>query len=232
MLARIGRLVSGRGDSGTPSEQERVVLSSITIPFDGVDGATAAVDISPFAHALTFNGNAQLDTALKAEGTASLLLDGTGDYVTAANHAAFALGNSDFTIDFHMRPTTIGSFRFAVAQHDNSTQKSWGVLLINSGGSVNRIALEASTNGSGAFFAVTSGDNAIAANVWQRVIVTRSGSTFRIYVDGALVGTGTNSGTLFASSAALSIGATSTGALAFVGSIDRVQIIKGRAMGP
>lgn len=211
---------------GVPPEPDPVLRT----PLDGADGATSAVDESPSASVLTFVGNAQLDTAEKVFGTASLLLDGTGDYITIPNSANWQFGAGNFTVHFRMRPTTIGSFRFAVALHDNSTQKSWGVLLINSGGSVNRIALEASTNGSSAFFAAQSGDNAIAANVWQHVAVTRSGDTFRIFVDGVLVATGTNSGTLFASTTALSIGATSGGALPFVGHIDQVVIVKGWAL--
>ncbi len=58
-------------------------LVSLLANFDGTDGATSSVDESENTHVLIFSGDAQLDTAQKKFGTASLLLDGTGDYVRA-----------------------------------------------------------------------------------------------------------------------------------------------------
>ena len=46
-------------------------------------------------------GNAQLDTAEKKFGTASLLLDGTGDYIKRSTIAT--VGTQDFTIDLQVR---------------------------------------------------------------------------------------------------------------------------------
>ena len=54
---------------------------SLLLPFDGSDTATSTSDESDNSHTITFGGTAQLDTAQKKFGTASLLLDGDSDYV-------------------------------------------------------------------------------------------------------------------------------------------------------
>ena len=67
---------------------------------DGSDGATAVTSIDGNAIAATFNGNAQLDTAIKKYGTAALQLSGpaTGDFIEY--QAPAALGTNDFTVEF------------------------------------------------------------------------------------------------------------------------------------
>lgn len=55
---------------------------TLNVPFDGADAATLADDFSYKEHTLTFNANAQLDTAQSKFGTASCLFDGVGDYVS------------------------------------------------------------------------------------------------------------------------------------------------------
>ncbi len=72
--------------------------------FDGSDASTTSGDSSTAAHGnATFAGNAQLDTAQSKFGGSSLLLDGTGDYLTYADHADWTFGTSDFTIDGFVR---------------------------------------------------------------------------------------------------------------------------------
>ena len=74
--------------------------------FDGTDASTTITDSSPSAKTYTAQGNAQLDTAQQKFGTASLLCDGTGDYVDTPDHADFDFGSGDFTIDCQVRFNT------------------------------------------------------------------------------------------------------------------------------
>src|SRR5687768_4015081 len=66
--------------------------------FDGTDAATTAPDESPVGRALTFVGNAQIDTAQFKYGVSSLLLDGSGDYVTAPDSTDWRFAG-EFTIE-------------------------------------------------------------------------------------------------------------------------------------
>lgn len=71
--------------------------------WDGADGATVFTEESPNAASATFVGNAQLDTAQFNAGTASLLLDGVGDFASFPDISAYTLGSSDWTIEGFVR---------------------------------------------------------------------------------------------------------------------------------
>ncbi len=76
---------------------------------DGADGATTFTEQSLNAASATFVGNAQLDTAQFKFGTASFLMDGTGDYVTFPDDASLELGSDEFTIEGWVRLNTLPS---------------------------------------------------------------------------------------------------------------------------
>ena len=80
---------------------------SLLADFDGADAATAYTSIDLTGHVFGFFGNAQLDTAEKYSGTASLLLDGSGDTVRiAAYNANLAMvPSTDFTVECWIRPS-------------------------------------------------------------------------------------------------------------------------------
>lgn len=68
--------------------------------FDGSDGATTATDDSDSAHTITFDGDAELDTAQKKFGTASLLCTGSTPDAKTGLSSDLNLYGVDFTIDF------------------------------------------------------------------------------------------------------------------------------------
>lgn len=81
----------------------------LLLHFDGTDASTTITDSGGQDHVFTALGNAQLDTAQFKFGTASLLLDGTGDYIQGDGSDEFALGTGEFTIDFWVRFNTAGT---------------------------------------------------------------------------------------------------------------------------
>ncbi len=83
--------------------------TKLLLNFNGADGATTTTDASPSAHTVSFEGNAQLDTAAKQFGTASLLLDGTNDAVNIAADNDFDFSDDNYTLECFVRPAT-GAF--------------------------------------------------------------------------------------------------------------------------
>jgi hypothetical protein len=79
------------------SDSDLDSYTKLCLHFDGIDAATAYSD--PIQGALTFVGTAQLDTAQKVFGTASLLLDGNSDYITLPDSEDWNFGAGDFTVD-------------------------------------------------------------------------------------------------------------------------------------
>jgi len=79
---------------------------SMLLHCDGVDASTTFTD-TVGTHTPVATGNAQLDTTQFKFGTASGLLDGTGDYVSVPDHADWYMGTGAFTIDGWFRFDTL-----------------------------------------------------------------------------------------------------------------------------
>lgn len=76
---------------------------------DGIDAATTFTDDGCDGVTMTAAGDAQLDTAQKKFGTASMLFDGTGDYIYAADSASWYMASSPATVDFWIRFNSVAA---------------------------------------------------------------------------------------------------------------------------
>jgi len=146
------------------------------LPLDGADTSTTITDES--GKTWTAVNQAQIDTAQSVFGGASLLLDGTEDYVVLdAAHADFNMQTAgDWTVDFRIRPTSVtGTHTIA---HFHKTGNVQGLHIYSSG-----TALKVD-NG-----AVASGISAgtIAVNTWYHVAVTRQSGTTKLWLNGTLI---------------------------------------------
>lgn len=192
--------------------------------FNGADGATSATDESNAGRTITFVNNSQLDTAQLRFGSASLLLDGTDDYLTVPDHADWTFAADPWSVEAWIRWNTGAGGLQTWCSHYNATgnQRGWVV-----GTNSNAIRLLYSTTGSNAL--ILSAPWTPSNGVWYFTGVYRSGPTVYFTVDGVLLGTG-NIGTdsIFNSTAALQIGTQGLGADAdFNGWIDEVRITTG-----
>ena len=172
--------------SGTAPQDGDPFWSSVQLlaNFNGVDAATAYTDLSDNAAVATFNGNAQLDTGEKVFGTASLLLDGTGDDITFPDIAAYDLDANDWTIEGFVRLN---------AALPSETSLGPGFVLFsmpNAGGSLLTYALV--DDGVGHRVRIEGNDFAelgtiaggISTATWYHWAVTRESGTIRAYFNG------------------------------------------------
>jgi hypothetical protein len=188
---------------------------------DGTDASTTFTDVSNAAHTITANGNAQVDTAQSKFGGASLLLDGTGDYLSAASSTDWAFGTGDFTVEFFFRKTANGPSGFdnAMSTADNAGTGAggWFIELSTSRGlNVNFAAVQVLT-------AADSGWGTDGA--WHHFALCRAGTALSAYIDGTSVDGDTNSTDL--AQTALRIG--DEAGFEFAGHIDEIRITKGVA---
>ena len=98
----------------------------LQLSFDGLDEADSTTDESSYGHTVSFVADAELDTAQYKHGTSSLLLDGTGDYITVPDHAIFDL-TGNFTCEMWIRwSVTPESNSFGGSATDGATRWEWG----------------------------------------------------------------------------------------------------------
>ncbi|KEC73135.1 hypothetical protein RLPCCGM1_c1251 [Rhizobium leguminosarum bv. phaseoli CCGM1] len=194
--------------------------------FNGTDGATSSIDESSVGRTLSFIGNAQLDTAQFKFGTASLLLDGGGDYVTCTDSADWDFGAGQFTIELFVRFDTGFSTNEAfLGQWGSSNPELSWFFFLNSGVLTFRFR---DTGG-------TLRDTTVAwtptGSTWYHLAVDRDASNkVRVYRDGTMVASNTFSQTIQNGTGTFGIGRVPTFTnFDLNGWLDEIRVTKGVA---
>jgi len=190
---------------------------------NGADASTTFTDSELTPKTVTAVGNAQIDTAQSKFGGAAGLFDGTGDYLTTPDHADWAFGTGNFTIDCWVRFASVAVGQTICAQwQDNSYYWSYywnsNLLIFQQKSTTLNINLSA------AWTPLT--------NTWYHIALTRSGNTWRWFVNGTQVGAdATEADSVGDITSVLYIGNTGISGYEyyFNGWIDELRISKGIA---
>jgi len=213
---------SSRAFSLTATTGEGVLFANnvLLIHADGANNQNnhTFLDSSNNNFTITRNGNATQGSYSPFSQTGwSGYFDGTGDYITVPDNAAWDYGTGDFTIECWTYQTSIGTNVILVGQYNASDGSSFEVLANN------RVAFWSE----GSFKAYSA--NTVSANKWNHLAVSRSGTNLRLFINGVLETTVTDSTNIAGSTAALHISssATSPGAGVITGYMSNVRIVKG-----
>jgi hypothetical protein len=192
--------------------------------FEGGDGATATADESASARTITFVGAAQIDTAQFKYGASSLLLDGSGDYLTAPDSADWQFAG-EFTIEAFVRISNLAGS--AIISQYAIGNLSFSLETTAAG----QARLRYSTDGSTVAHDITTTGTALTTATWYHFAVDRdAGGKMRVYIDGVMRGSKTGAtGTNFNAAVPLDIGRRASGALDHNGHLDEVRITNGVA---
>lgn len=216
--------------SGAPSETDPDFASvSLLLHMDGTNGSTTFTDSSANSLTVTVTGNAQVSTAQSKFGGASGLFDGNGDWLGVANNAAFQFGTGDFTVEAWIYASALTANFPSIIANGNATftgSGSTGACFIMVSGSPRKVNFGTNTTNP-----IASSTTTIATSQWYHIAVTRSGSTVRLFVDGNLEATATNSQNINLSNNGLQIGRNGWDGTAghWNGYIDDLRITKGVA---
>jgi hypothetical protein len=178
---------------------------------------------------ITRNGNATQGSLSPYGGGWSNYFDGTGDYLSVANNAAFAPAALDFTIEAWVYINALAAGAQTIfGQADSAGTIASGIYFYacNSTG-FPQVALP--YGGSNNLLTSTT---AISIQQWNHIAVARYGSTITIYVNGVASGT-INFGTLalIASTQVNGIGRNGAGNFEYLnGYISNLRFVKGTAV--
>lgn len=216
------------GNSATISKDPNFANVVLLTNFNGVDGATSASDNSFSAHSLTFNGNAQLDTGvLTPWGDGSLLLDGTGDWVSAGDSSDWQF-SGEFTIEGWARLSVTGTC-LLFGQSKESSQRSLRMYFEDTGTTERFTANFWVTDVSTATHNLITGDLNTPTGTWFHWAFSRDSSNkMRVHIDGVMQASKTSAtGTNFNSNSDFRIGGQENNSALWNGHIAEVRITKG-----
>lgn len=194
---------------------------------DGSNGSTTFIDSSTSAKTITANGNAAISTAQSVFGGASAALDGTGDYLSVPDHADWSFGTGQFTVELWVRFSSVGTQMGFIGQYESGGPAATASWLFSRNTSLEFRIISAAGSAS-----TVTGTWSPSTGVWYHLAVDRdSGGVIRLYVNGAVVGSGTNAGDIRdISTTPLRIGrSTGVAGTDVAGWIDDVRVTKGVA---
>ena len=153
---------------------------------DGVNGATTFPDSSPSSKTVTAVGDAQVSTSSPKFGTGSLLLDGTGDYITLADSSDWNFADANFTIEMFVKFSSLTGAQYLWIHSSSST--NYSTIVWN--GTTWSFAVYVS-NVDQLNTGLLNLADTLAINTWYHVAIVRNGSTWTFYRDGVVKGTTT-----------------------------------------
>lgn len=179
--------------------------TKVYLPFTGSDGGTTITDrnVGGSSHTWTAAGNANTDDAQFKFAPTSLACDGTGDWVTTADHADFTLGTSAFTIDLQVRPGTDGAVIRAAGQADSGLAAATSAWYMARNAS-NKFEFHLSD---GSSFTTLTSTSDVLSGAWTHIRAVRSSNTIYLFVNGALEDSDTFTGTVPDVAVAMRVGA-------------------------
>jgi len=152
----------------------------ILLHMDGLDTGVLFPDSSYSNRTISHFGNAQTSTARHAflTDTASLLLDGAGDYLTAPASTDFDFGTGDFTIECWVYMVHFNVTQVMVSK-STGNYSGWIFYVVNNAIQFNYQKVAASSWGTTAASSANLNDGA-----WNHVAVVCYGGVITYYING------------------------------------------------
>lgn len=203
---------------------------SLLLHCDGTNGSTSFTDSGPKGISFTSNGGAQVSTAAPKFGTGSMLLNGSGQWVSFPNTSELNLGSGDWTLEMWVKMAAGFTnykrlFSFCAASPASPSDESILIEVTQTTGTLGVYA------GIGAAWTTAFDTVAITTGSWVHVAAVRSGSTLYLWKNGTLAASSAISGSINFNAAWTGyIGRWPASSLRdFNGEIDEVRFTKGVA---
>jgi hypothetical protein len=169
-------------------------------------------------------GNVAISTAQSKYYGSSAYFDGSGDklMITESSSDEFTFGTYDFTVEFFANPSNLSGSKCWITTADPINDEQ-GIWIGTSNTTLYWLV------GNGTWFLAGS-VGTISPNTWHHIALTRSGTTFRAFIDGIQVDVRNDSTPLTNTNNSISIGGRDAGAVQYSnGYLQDLRIYKGIA---
>jgi hypothetical protein len=167
---------------------------SNTLVLFNMDGSNAGTTLSDNncmgtgTISATFSNQANTSTTAPWGGTASLLLDGTADFISIPDSDNYAFGNNDFRLSFRVKFVGLpgaGTGETFYSQRTTNNNNVVYFALYNDGGTLKWYFNQYQ---SGDTISLLNNAPTINTDTWYHVELSKSGNDFRVFQDGVQVG--------------------------------------------
>ena len=203
----------------------------LTCQYNGGATNQAIIDNSNFNNIITRFGNTSQGTFSPYSVSGwSNYFDGTGDYLTTPSNATLAFGSGDFCLEFWIYTTTFGSTDSRPLGNNTSWAANAWSLHSDHGTANEKYTFWVNNYNSGS--AMLTSTSSVILNTWTHVAITRSGTSWRMFINGVQEGsTVTSSAALDGgSSDDMYIGGSGAANEYVTGYMSNVRVVKGTAV--
>jgi YD repeat-containing protein len=162
---------------------------SLLLHMDGANGSSAFVDSSQSPKVVSAFGNASISNAISLFGAAGQF-DGNGDFLTVPHSPAVDLATGDFTIEMWVRLNATGPNAVIIDKANATSYYPYQISYVS--GRFMAIGFDTGTSQAYNMLGTTTA----VAGAWYHLSLTRAGSAFRLFVNGAQEGSATFAGSL------------------------------------
>ena len=142
-------------------------------------------------------GGMQLSTAVKKYNNASMYFNGSNAGLLTPTSTLFGFGSGDFTIEFWYYPTSTSGTNPNIMCNNNGSGSfvsgKWSLHAPHSS-YANKYSLWVASNSTSAALLVSA--TSISTNTWTHIAITRSGSSWKLFLNGTIDATATYAGAL------------------------------------
>jgi hypothetical protein len=186
-IYQYGTAGRGRGAMRAVSVLQPTSPLALLLHGDGANGGSTFTDSSPYVHTLTRTtgtGSITTSTSQVKFGSASIYFNGAGGatYLSMPDDPILRLGLNDFTIDFWIYRTVNSFAGFVISKRDRSGLNQGDFEFYVDQNNDGKPCLKRYTNIDGNIFNPFS--TAITLSAWNHIALTRSGTTWRGFVNG------------------------------------------------
>lgn len=191
---------------------------------DGSNGSTTFAEVT--GRTITAVGDAQLSTSNQKFGTACGLFDGSGDYITTPHTNDLLLDTGDFTIEFWIRFSSTAAAVLIGHKAGSSGDFYPWQFFMSAGLTIGFRGFDSTAT----FLAFNLTSTAtMSVDTWYHIAGTRSGSTFRLFVDGNQEASQSASDALVSNSTVMTWASYTNPLLGLNGRLDDIRITAGVA---
>jgi hypothetical protein len=164
------------------------------------------------------------NVALVPSTDGAVAFDGSGDTLSIADSVDFDVAAGDFTLEGYIYPQKLASYNIIFDDLDDNRS---GIQLSITSSGLYDISVG---DGAGNWIFQNNSTASVIGNAWQHIAITRSGSSFRFFLNGVQQ-LSTTSSTAVGNPKAVTIGGWSSGSdYYFQGFISNFHFVKGTAL--